>query len=133
MQTTAKPNWFYTSFTASKPVANLLFYRPNMFYVDTYLVFTGTQSALQSALEREQARINLRQATDNRGDHDNFEDSPADTFCDGTCAPNTCAPDGPACASHWQVSAYCSESDMNAALAKLPVSYYGNIQVVPFH
>ena len=136
-------SWLKAAFaiTASRN-AYILFKRSHVFFTDTYLVFNGTLDDLNRVMQKQQASL----VTNERGDHDQLDDTPLQTFCDKSCYriamskayANVCGatpeiipivskcPDeyGNFCASHWDVFYFATHADLLSAVDKIPTEYH---------
>jgi hypothetical protein len=119
-----------------EPVIHFLFKRNDLFYQNTYMVFSGTKKEFDKAIEGVRTDIE-EDRLNSRDPQDLASDTPLDTFCNGTCREKGTSCDikekQKLCASSWEnVEVYNTSEELSKRVEEIPkdYSYYGCYQVL---
>ena len=110
----------------------LSFYRPNIFYKDTYCILKGTYEDINIAIANWYKKIIEEKREYPRADHIELLDTPFDTWCGGICelTGKKCSNETIIkCNSQWTHVEHNSEEELDEYIKNIKPGYYPNYDI----
>jgi hypothetical protein len=129
---------FQNAYKRNKNTIHMVFKRTNIFYKNTYIILSGTSEKIKQIIDILYHDVQEYKKENSRGDHDQLDDTPFDTWCGRKCVNiskgiiSECpTANNVSCCSHWEHFEYASEQELNDRVENISTEYsYYNLRSI---